>query len=728
MKKLKFRYQIGAFLLLVVFGGLFLLLFGRFFQLQSTGESNGYDLQAYAASQYTRKQVLEADRGKILDRSGDVIAEDTITFKLIAVLNESASNNSDTPRHVIDKEETARQLAQYIDMSEEAILERLDLDRAQVEFGTKGRNLSFETKKAIEGLNLPGITFESEKQRNYPNGAFASHVIGFVSEDEDEETHEKVFSGKMGLEKTYNNILTGKDGLLRYQQDNFGYLLANREKMIEPAQDGYNIQLTLDKTIQSFLEDAMSRVDEKYDPESMMAIVANPKTGEILAMSQRPTFDPENRAGLENNTWLNSTVEDILEPGSTVKTFTIAAAIETGNWDPNDRFNSGSYTLFGDTIHDHYEDGWGTISYLEGFLRSSNTMIANELEIMGTDTLIEYMQKFGFGQKTGINLPNEATGKLLVDEPIEKVTLGYGQGSTFTPIQLVQAMTAIANDGKMMQPYIIDKIINPNTGEVVEDYEPVVKGNPISADTAKQVRELLELTVTDDRGTGKNYNIEGYQVAGKTGTAQIPRGDGKKYYKGDNHYYYSFLGMVPADDPQLVVYVAVKHPKLSASQQGSHPVSEVFNSVVENSLKYLNVNPDDAVEAEKVEIADVVGQQAQVVQVELMNKGIKPIIIGDGGEITAQYPKAGIELTANSVVFLKTDGSITLPDLTGMSMRNLLVYKSISGLNIEITGEGYVDTQSVKANTSVESDDPIVVNLKTPQQEYSADEQQTDKQ
>lgn len=718
MKKMRFRFQIGAFLLFLLFGGLFLLLFGRFFQLQSTGEANGYDLQAYAAGQYARERVLEAERGKILDRSGNIIAEDTVSFKVVAVLDEELSKNTKQPQHVVDKQQTAKLLAPILNLPEEDILERLNRDKKQVEFGTNGRNISYETKKVIDELNLPGINFETEKKRHYPNGSFASHVIGFVAADMDKDNKPTgTVSGKMGVELTYDEVLKGKNGIFHYQRDNFGYLLANGKEMIEPAQDGYEVHLTLDKTIQSFLDDAMSRVDEEYDPESMMAIVADPKTGEILAMSQRPTFNPDNRAGLDQTTWLNTTVEDVLEPGSTVKTFTIAAAIETGNWHPNHTFQSGSYKLLTDTIYDHTRSGWGRITYLDGFLRSSNTMIANQLEIMGTDTLIEYMEKFGFGQKTGINLPNEASGKLLTEYPIEKLTLGYGQGSTFTPIQLVQAMSAIANDGEMMQPYIIDKIVNPNTGEVVEQYGPVVKGKPVSAETAKQVRELLRLTVTEEKGTAKNYNIDSYEVAGKTGTAQISKGNGA-YYWGDHHYYYSFLGMVPVDDPQLVVYVAVKHPKLSAAQQGSEPVSKVFNSVVENSLKYLNVNPEDAIEAVKHEMKDVVGEQSDVVQVELMNAGITPVIIGQGGTITEQFPKSGIELLKNGVVFLKTEGPVKIPDLTGMSMRNVLIYKTMSGLNMQLTGEGYVVTQSLAPNTEVVGDEPITIEMKIPAEQY----------
>ncbi|MER2000223.1 MAG: penicillin-binding transpeptidase domain-containing protein, partial [Lysinibacillus sp.] len=313
-----------------------MLLFGRFFQLQSTGEANGYDLQAYAAEQYARERVLEADRGKILDRSGEVIAEDTVSFKVVAVLDETLSKNTKRPQHVVDKKKTAQLLAPILNLTEEEIYERLNYDKKQVEFGAKGKNLSFETKNAIDELQLPGINFETEKKRHYPNGSFASHVIGFIAADLDKDNNPTgTVSGKMGIELTYDDVLKGKNGIFHYQRDNFGYLLANGKEMIEPAQDGFEVHLTLDKTIQSFLDDAMTRVDEAYNPEAMMAIVADPKTGEVLAMSQRPTFNPDNRSGLTDTTWLNTTVEDVLEPGSTVKTFTIAAAIETGNWHPN---------------------------------------------------------------------------------------------------------------------------------------------------------------------------------------------------------------------------------------------------------------------------------------------------------------------------------------------------------------------------------------------------------
>ncbi|WP_413365337.1 penicillin-binding protein [Lysinibacillus sp. 3P01SB] len=703
----------------LLYGGLFFLLFWRFFYIQSSGEMHGYNLQAEAANKYSRETVLSANRGRILDRSENVIAEDTMSYRLVAIVRESATENPKNPRHVVDARETARVLAQYINWDEEKIYEQLTSkkDRYQVEFGAAGRSLSHEVKEAIEEHELPGIVFVNDKKRYYPNGSFASHLIGYAVKEEQEDGSFKTV-GRMGLESIYDKELTGQDGKVAYDSDVFGYLLPSTEKMVEPAKDGSDIYLTLDKTIQNFLEDAMKRVEEEYNPESMTAVVADPKTGEILAMSQRPTFDPDTREGLESS-WLNAVVEDVIEPGSTMKTFTLAAAIDSGNWHPNAKYQSGKYKIYDRIIRDANDGrGWGEITYLEGIQHSSNTAMAYQLKIMGSDTFIEYLDRFGFGEKTGINLPNEATGTILKKNPVDLVTTAFGQGSTVTPLQLIQGMTAIANDGKMMQPYVIDKIVDPNTGKVLLDEEPKVKGEPVTADTAKQVREILASTVTAEAGTAKRYQIDGYEVAGKTGTAQIPKETGSGYYWGDHQYIYSFLGMVPADDPQLIMYVAVKKPKMSDTISGSEPVSEVFNSVMENSLKYLNINPNNTAEVEMEKVGELVGGQAESAQVELTNDGFTPIVIGEGGTITEQYPKKGTPLSKGSIVFLKTDGTVTLPSFTGWSLRNMLVYKTMSGLPLEIVGEGYVYSQSASPNTPIGDSSPIVVKLRTPEESF----------
>ncbi|MFK5709023.1 penicillin-binding protein [Lysinibacillus sp. IITD104] len=725
MKKKRFRFQWGAFLLLIFYGGLFFLLFTRMVTLQATGEVEGQELAARAAAKYGKESVITANRGKIYDQNGQVIAEDTLSYRMIAIVSEKATTDPKNPRHVVDSEKTAKVLAKYIpamkDKEDEIVKKLNNRYRSdgeplyQVEFGSAGRGISHEVMSKIKEEKLPGILFVSDLKRYYPNGVFASHLIGYALK-KDNEDGTVTTKGEMGLEYTYDKELTGVNGKVEYETDAFRYLLPNSEKMITPAKNGDDIYLTLDKTIQSFLEEAMTKVEQEYNPESMTAVVADPKTGKILAMSQRPTFNPETRES-QNMKWLNEVIEETIEPGSTMKTFTLASAIDTGKWTPNDWFMSGSYTVFDRTIRDHNRYGWGPITYLEGFQRSANTGMAHLLTKIGDDVFIDYLDRFGFGHKTGIDLPNEAAGTILSKYPIQRVTTTYGQGSTVTPIQLIQAMTAIANDGKMMQPYVIDRIVDSSTGKIIQNHEPVEKGQPIKADTAKQVREILASTLTSKHGTAKDFILEDYEVAGKTGTAQIPKASGGYL---SNQYLYSFLGLAPVDDPQLIVYVSVKKPKLN-NELGSVPVSKVFNPVMLNSLKHLNINPDDVQHVNKVSIQDYTGQSSEAVEVELANDGLQPIVVGSGGKIIEQYPTNTQKLVKGSFVFLKTEGEITLPDFTNWSLRNLLVFKSMTGLEMEIFGEGFVASQSVSAGTVITDSSPIVVKLKTPAESFVQD-------
>lgn len=725
MKKKRFRFQWGAFLLLIFYGGLFFLLFSRMFMLQATGEVEGQELAARAAAKYSKESAITASRGKIYDANGQVIAEDTLSYRLIAIVNEKATTDAKNPRHVVDAEKTAKILHEYIPaMDEEKIYKQLTRvnDKGekpyQVEFGSAGRGISHETMSKIKAEKLPGILFINDLKRYYPNGIFASHLVGFALK---EENKDGTFTtkGKMGLELTYNKELTGKDGKIEYETDAFHYLLPNSEKIVTPAKNGDDIYLTIDKTIQSFLEEAMTSVEKEYNPESMTAIVADPKTGKILAMSQRPTFNPDTREG-NNMKWLNEAIEETIEPGSTMKTFTLASAIDTGVWDPNKTYMSGSYKVLDRTIRDHNGVGWGPITYLDGFQRSSNTAMANLLKLIGEDVFFDYLDRFGFGKKTGIDLPNEASGTLLSKYPVERVTTTFGQGSTVTPIQLIQAMTAIANDGKMMQPYVIDRIVDPSTGKIIQKHKPIEKGQPVSADTAKQVREILASTLTAKNGTAKDFVLDEYEVAGKTGTAQIPLGNGR-YSWGSNEFLYSFLGMAPADNPQLIMYVSVKRPKLKSGELGSVPVSKIFKPVMLNSLKYLNVNPEDVKHVDNSTIKDYTGQSAEAIQVELSNDGLQPVIVGGGGKIIDQYPKGHQKLVKGNFVFLKTAGDVTLPDFTNWSLRNVLAFKTMSNLEIEVVGEGFVASQSVSAGTVISDRSPIVVKLKTPAESFKQD-------
>lgn len=706
----------------ILYGGLFFLLFGRLLFIQVTGEAEGKALAAMAEAKYARQSILAADRGKILDRNDELIVSDTLSYRLVAVLDEEMSDRK-TIRHVADPEETAKVLAKYIPMEKEELVERLtrteqdikEKKRKQVEFGKAGSSLDHDTMQAIKDEDLKGILFSEEKKRFYPNGVFASYLIGFAQRETDEFNQLKTV-GKMGLELTYDELLSGTDGKVEFQADRYGFTLPKSEKAVVAAEDGFDIKLTIDKTIQNFVEDALREVEKEYKPEKALVIVADPKTGAILAMSQRPAFEPSTREGLTSN-WLNEALENTIEPGSTMKMFTLAAAIEEGKWNPNGYFKSGQYKIFDRVIRDHNRTGWGMISYLEGFQRSSNVSMAYLLESLGDRKFIEYIEKFGFGEKTGIDLPNEAAGVILDHYPSERLTTSYGQGSTVTPIQMIQAATAIANDGIMMQPYVINEIINPNENQVIESHEPEKSGTPISKATAEKVREVLATTITSDVGTGKRFALDGYTVGGKTGTAEIPNGKGG-YYAGNARYLYSFLGMAPIEDPQLITYVYVQYPKLKAGEVGSDPVAKAFKPIMENSLKYMNIAPDGEAPIEAESIEDYTNKDVEEVKAELERLGYTPVVLGEGGPVTVQYPEKGAKLSPKSVVLLKTEGAITLPDFTGWSKKMLLSFTMLSGLDIRIVGEGFVVEQSLSAGLTVNRNEPIVVQLKRPSEIY----------
>lgn len=719
----KVRFQWGAFLLFLLYGGLFFLLLGRFIYIQVTGEVNGEVLQQRAEEKYSRAQVLEAHRGTIQDRNGNVLAEDTLTYKLYAVVSEEATAHAYDPRHVLDVEETATRLSEHLDLPKEEIAKRLqdglaDEDRYQVEFGAEGRNISHQEMKAIEALNLPGINFEKDLKRLYTNGRFASHLIGFAIKEDVEENKTRLV-GKMGLERIYDEILTGTPGRVEYKTDRGGMLLPSSEKLVTEPLHGADIKLTNDRTIQNFLEEAVSDVQEQYEPEKITALVVKADSGEILAMTQRPTFDPNTREGLTTN-WLNESVENTIEPGSTMKIFTLAAAIEEGKWDPNAWYKSGSYKLLDRTIYDHNVVGWGSITYLEGFQRSSNVSMAYLLEKLGDETFINYIKEFGFGEKTGIDLPNEATGIISDRYPINRLTTTYGQGTTVTPLQLVQGMTAIANEGTMYQPYIIDEIVDPNTGEKLLNHEPVSKESPISAATANQVKDILASTVTSEKGTAQKFKLDSYTSAGKTGTAQIPDSNGN-YLWGRQLFLYSFLGMAPVEDPELIVYVAVHKPKIEATEVGSDPTSYIFNYVTENSLKYMNISPDETVERQRIELEDYAGQDVATVQSTLQAQGLEVVTVGAEGAVTEQFPTEGTPVVTGTKVFLKSQGESGLPDMTGWSSREVRVFKEFTGYPIEMTGSGFVIRQSVTPGTVLNPDTPLVIELGSPEEVYTSE-------
>ncbi|WP_019378525.1 penicillin-binding protein [Virgibacillus halodenitrificans] len=733
MKKHKTTHFMAGILMLV-FVGIFLVLTGRFLYIQVTGEIDGVSLEKWAEEKRTASYTIDSERGKIYDKNGMTLAYDRPTFRMYAIVDKAYTSNPEEPKHVDNPEKTAELLAPLLDLEEEEIRSTIEDgikdERFQVEFGKEGKELSQQKRDEIAALNLPGIKFEKEPIRYYPNGVFASHILGFARETEKETENgvKREITGIAGMEKEMNNLLSGKDGHISYQRDKYNKKLLDPSEVITKPEDGDDVYLTIDQKIQTLLEDSLSQVEEEYNPERITAVVMDPKTGEIVAMGNRPSYNPNSPSDVEN--WYNDVVSTPVEAGSTVKMFTWASAIEEGVYNGNETYKSGSYRPNEQiqSINDHNGGrGWGIITYDEGFQRSSNVAAAKlAWEKIGTDKFLEYLKAFDLDKETGIDLPNEVAGRILYNYSIEKITTSFGQGSTLTPIQQLKAASAIANDGKMMQPYVMKKIVNSTTGKNIKEKSPNVVGNPISKETSDKVLKLLESVVNGEHGTGKMYQIDDYTVGGKTGTAQIPNPESSSgaYLSGKENHIFSFLGMAPIEDPQLMIYVSVKKPELEPTETGSMPVSFIFTNVMENSLHYLNIDPDKDPERqiEEITIPELIGKPADKMKKTLTDKGLQVTVAGKG-TITDASVKQGDKVLVNDHIILVTDKPV-MPSIIGWSLRDVIQIAELLELKIETFGNGYTVTQNIKAGTPLKKGDYLGVEFKPPTKENAEGESQ----
>ncbi|HET7628795.1 MAG TPA: penicillin-binding transpeptidase domain-containing protein [Bacillales bacterium] len=701
----------GAAFFSIVFVLLFFVLIARFGYIEVTQSVQGKSLTNMAKDRWMSLQRLEAERGTIYDRKGQPLAEDVPAYNVYAVLSE-------TTEHVKNIEKTAGALAPILDMKESRIRELLSRDAFQVELGPGGRRISYEKMMKIKKLDLPGIGFLPTSKRYYPNQEFASYVVGFTTRDPETE----LLRGVMGVEKSMNSKLQGKGGYLKSMTAPGGTTIPGSEKEVKPPKDGANVYLTIDSHIQTFLETALSKAEEQYHPKRMMGVVIDPNTGKILAMANRPTFNPNTR---KLSDYTNDIISSRFEPGSVMKIFTLAAAVDAGVYDGDATYQSGVIHYGPSTIHDWNYRGWGEITFNEAVRRSSNVGFAIlAQDYIGFDRLYDYLMKFDFKQRTGIALPNEGNSHFQYDVPVEKATTAFGQGTAVTAIQMVKAATAIANDGKMMKPYMIDKVVDPNSNEVVIDHEPKVVGRPISERSAKKVRDLLRTVVSGEHGTGRDFAIEGYEVAGKTGTAQIPNENGVGYMSGK--YIHSFMGMAPMDDPQLLVYVAVDRPEVKTMFAGEKPVADIFKFVMKNSLQYLNVQPEETddtneTKSSSVAIGDYEGKPVTAAKQELQDKGLQVVVLGGGDKVKAQMPFSGEQVLPGAKVLLKTEGTSKMPNIIGWSLADVMKLAHLLQLDPEIKGAGFVTGQSIPPGRKVKQGDAVTVELQAPKPVEAAD-------
>ena len=690
--------KVSNVVLIIVFF-LFLIIITRVSYIALAKKIDNIDIQSLASKRTTKEIILKANRGTIFDSSGDVLAQDVASYTLIAYLDPKRTTDPEKPQHVVDKEKTALVLSAILNMDKETILSYLNKENTyQTEFGIKGKGLNEIEKDTILATNLPGLDFIETTKRYYPYGKFLSYLIGYAKQDENGK-----MTGELGIEKYYNKELTGVNGKTVYQKDLKGYKIAGTKEVTEAKVDGSDIYLTIDNNIQFFLEEALNNVSSKYEFDEIDLIVANAKTGEILGYATTPSFDP-NILDIKN--YLDSNITSF-EPGSTMKIYTYMAALEAGVYKGNDTYMSGSFETKDKTIiRDWNKVGWGRITYDKGFIYSSNTGVVNMMDKYLDATILKnYLKKLGFGSKTDICLPNEGSGKINFKYETEVFNAAFGQGITTTPIQHIKALTSIANDGELLKPYIVKKIVSDS--ETTENKRTVL-ANVASSETISYIKNLMWHTVNDPDGAAHAYYIEGYDLIGKTGTAQIASTNGKGYLTGERDIIRSVSLMFPKDNPEIIIYGAAKRP------ENVKVLSEPVKDIVKNISKYYNIYKEQETTTEHVStINNYLNQDLDQVVASLKENNITPIVIGSGKTIINQYPLNKTITSADKVFLLTNSTDYVLPNLTGYSKSDVETLLTLLNVSYTIKGHGYVVKQSIPENTKITSDLKIEITLES---------------
>lgn len=664
----------------------------------------GINMREFAEKRNTVNKVLTAKRGTIYDKDGNILSQNVSTYTVIAYLAKSRTTDDNKPRHVVNIEKTAIELAPLINMSIEDIKSLLQRDAYQVELGPGGRNITELVKSKIIELDLPGIDFIETVSRNYPNGNFASYIVGYSKPIEEEKevngkkTVNKVLTGELGIEQKFNNQLKGENGYLEFQQTLSGYKIPNTVERRKDAKNGDNIYLTIDSGIQRFTESIAESVKTVNNPKWMILTVMDAKTGAIVASSTLPSFDPNI---LDITNYENPLVTYAFEPGSTMKTFTYMCAIDKGTYKGDQIYSARPYHIANDVIKDWNRTGFGDITFDKGYSYSSNAAIANIVDIFITKSeLKDCLYKYGFNEKTNIDLPRELSGDFEFNYPIEVAAAGFGQGITVTPIQMLQALSIIANDGYMVKPHIVDKITDSNNN-VTYKHEINKKEDKVVKDTTvAKMKELMYKTIngTDEETMANNYKIDGISLMGKTGTAEIYSSEYRGYLPGYNDYIYSFSGIFPKEDPKYIIYFAYDRPEKGYQTGVVKAVRELVNSI----KTYKNINNIPASNNTNIKLNNYINTNTVNAVTELKSLNVKPIIIGNGDIIVKQYPINGDIILPNEKIFLITNSNnIVMPDIKGYSRKELIELVKILGIKANINGYGYVINQSIEAGTLI---------------------------
>ncbi|KGH64880.1 cell division protein FtsI [Oenococcus oeni IOEB_C23] len=674
----------------------------HFIYVSATRTVKGRKLSESELKHFVSNQTVQAKRGGIFDLTGQVLAENTTTYNLYAIVDKSYKYNGKA-LYVVNKKKTAKFLAKVIDMKESDILKRLNAKKGtfQVEFGSAGQNLSISQHDKIVAAKLPGLKFTTNASRLYPNGVFASQIVGLTSTKSNSK-----MTGIMGIEESMNKYLAGKSGVKTGQETATGVPLTSSTN--KKVKDGDDVYLTLNYNLQYQLESLMSHVYKVTKPKAMTAMLVNAKTGAILAATQRPTFNASTKKGL-SNMWDNLLVQDPIEPGSTMKVFTLSAAIDTGHWNPTATFKSGELSIGSQKVYDA-EDNMGVLTYREGFARSSNVAFAKTEISMGPTIWRKYINKFRFLKATKTMLPNESAGSIVFNEPIEQADTAFGQGIDVTPMQIVQALTAVANNGREIRPYLVSKVVNPDTNKVVYKNKKKFLSRTMKKSTAEQVRKDMIDVVNLSDGTAKTYSLakEGYQIAAKTGTAQIAING--KYTDNYDESTHSVEVLVPAKHPKFIFYMYLREPEKFIGGLADTTINTVFHPLILSALNAAKANSN--VKVKNATVPDLQGKIASGVESTLKNAGLNLIIIGDSSKkITSQSISADTKIVSGQKIFVKTSGDVIMPNMKGWSISDVSTFASLTRIKLSYSGAGKVVSQSISAKSTIKKGENLGVKL-----------------
>ena len=683
---------------------IFLIFFVAFFflslRLVWVQFVKGEELQLQALENRMREVPVDARRGTIYDRNMREMAISVSTDYIFAI--PTRVNRIDRELGRSRAQETAEALAEILDMPVESVYNRIT---SGVWFAYVARRVDADKAAAIRELNLPGIGIAEDSQRFFPNDHLAAHVLGFAGIDN---------QGLEGIEVIYDDILRGEGGAIVIEFDAQGRELPHAMHHYIPPVHGNSLVLTIDETIQFFAERELDiLMNSPTNPASATIVVMDPRTGEILALANRPTFNPNNFAAYPQESWRNVAVTNNFEPGSTFKVFTAAAFLEEGMIGEGERFYcSGSVLVGSDRIRCwRWHNPHGSQTFSVGVQNSCNPIFINlalQMERNQRGTFYDYIKDFGFGSRTGIDLMGEAVGIMVPQanlRPVNIATISIGQGIAVTSIQLVTAMSAIANEGVLLRPHLVREILDVD-GNVIERIEPEAVRQVISRETAQEILYMLEASVTD--GTGRNAYIAGYRVGGKTGTAQKAGPGG--YIPGK--FIASFLGVAPIDDPRLVVLVIVDEPQ-GYPHYGGTLAAPIFRRVVEDSLHYLGVAPQHNSNGttqsslQQTDVPDITGLSIDRAERALRNRGLIAEFRGNGTVVASQNPAALTQVNPGTRVIVQLESgeagdTIRIPDLSGLRIHQAANLLEAMGLRIIPEGTGRVVAQYPEPTAELE--------------------------